>query len=627
MWDVSYTLPTLVILVIITIAYLSRKRLPVRVSSAFGNLLVITLATVIIDYVSTRMDDNAGMFPAVLLWLANYLFFVLFLFRSFYMFWLPMELFDSKKLRVPGKIFKWIEVIEQVFLLAGSITGCIFSIQNGMYHSGPLYCYINLQFIVWIIIGFVIMVKMGKSIDIPKTGVYLYLTIMLVGILVRSFMPHVVIMNIFCMFAIMVIYLMYLNPDQYIDDITRCFNLKGWQKVLNEVTMFNNFYMTGFGIRNYAALRETRGRREINYSLSEIGGWIRHTWPRLSVFYIGNGIFIISHKKWFDQEAVINAVNERFQLSWDSNHGDYYLSVNQMKMEKKEIIESGDILSDAMQDVYQDLIQPDEREIITVDKGLIQKYVRKSEAAKRLTEALEQDELAMFLQPIVNAKTDQVDGAEALCRLPDGKGGYVYPDVFIPLAMQAGNIGRLGRQMFRKACAFMSREEVRFSNIKWINVNVAPEQFRNPKLLDQFLDILEEYKLDPSMIHLEITEETMIDRTLLHDNMEKFSEHGFIFSMDDFGSSYSNMIRLQQNHFSDVKIDRDFTWSYFKQKTTLLPDIIRTCHNLGMQVVTEGVETKEMVDGVKEIHVDYIQGYYYSKPIPADEFLEKYVSR
>lgn len=627
MWDLSYTLPALVILVIITGAYLSRKRLPVHVSSAFGNLLVIALATVIIDYISTRMDGNAGMFPAGLLWLVNYLFFVLFLFRSFYMFWLPMDLFDSRKLKVQKKIFKAIEISEQIFLLIGSINGWIFSIQNGMYHSGPFYCFISLQFIVWIIIGFVITVKMGKSIDIPKTGVYLYLTIMLIGVLVRSFLPHVVVMNIFCTFAIMLIYLMYLNPDQYIDGITRCFNLKGWQKVLNEVTMFNNFYMTGFGIRNYAALKETRGRKEINYFLSEIGGWIRRTWPRLSVFYIGNGIFIISHKKWFDQEAVMNAVHERFQLSWDSNHGDYYLSVNQMKMEKQNINENSDILSDVMQDVYHDLIQPDERETIVIDNALIQKYARKAEAATRLTEALEQDELAMFLQPIVNAKTGQVEGAEALCRLPDGKGGYVYPDVFIPLAMQAGNIGRLGRQMFRKACAFMSKEEVRFSNIKWINVNVAPEQFRNPKLLDQFLDILEENKLDPSMIHLEITEETMIDRTLLHDNMEKFSEHGFIFSMDDFGSSYSNMIRLQQNHFSDVKIDRDFTWSYFKQKTTLLPDIIRTCHNLGVQVVTEGVETKEMVDGVKEIHVDYIQGYYYSKPIPADEFLEKYVSR
>lgn len=627
MWDVSYTLPTLVILVIITGAYLSRKRLPVRVSRAFGNLLVIALATIIIDYVSTRMDENAGMFPAGLLWLANYLFFALFLFRSFYMFWLPMELFDSRKLRTPGKIFKWIEVIEQVFLLVGSITGWIFSIQNGVYYSGPLYFFINLQFMVWIIIGFVILIKMGKSIDIPKSGVYQYLTILFVGVLVRSLAPHVVVMNIFCMFAIMVIFLVYLNPDQYIDDVTRCFNNKGWQKVLNEVTMFNDFYMTGFGIRNFTALRETRGRDEINYALMEIGEWIRHTWPRLSVFYIGNGIFIISHHKWYDQEAVINAVHERFQLSWDSDHGEYYLSVNQVRMEKQNIIENGDILSNVMQDVYQNLNKPDERETIVVDNTLIQEYSRKAEAAKRLTEALEQDQLAMFLQPIVNTKTDQVEGAEALCRLPDGKGGYIYPDVFIPIAMQTGNIGRLGRQMFRKACGFMSKEEVRFSNIKWVNVNVAPEQFRNPKLLDQFLDILEEYKLDPSMIHLEITEETMIDRTLLHENMEKFRKHGFIFSMDDFGSSYSNMIRLQQNQFSNVKIDRDFTWSYFENKTTLLPDVIRTCHNLGMQVVTEGVETKEMVDGVKEIHVDYIQGYYYSKPIPADEFLEKYVSR
>lgn len=627
MWDLSYTLPTLVILIIITGAYLSRNRLPVRVSRAFGNLLVIALATIILDYISTRMDENPGMFPDSVLWLANYLFFVMFLFRSFYLFWLPMDLFDSRRLKKQGTAMICLEIFEQIFLLIGSLNGWIFHISNGMYYSGPLYFFINLQFIVWIIIGFVILVRMGKSIDIHKTGVYLYLTILFIGVMVRTFLPHVVVMNIFCMFAIMVIYLVYLNPDQYIDDITRCFNNKGWNKVLNEVSMFSDFNMTGFGIRNYRTLRETRSREEINYALSDIGEWLRHTWPRLFVFYIGNGIFIISHYKWFDQESVINAVNERFKLPWDSRHGEYYLRVNQMRMDKQGVDNYGDVLPGVMQDVYMELVLPGERETLVVDKARMQKHVHKVETGKLLSHALEQDQLAMFLQPVVNARTDQVEGAEALCRLPDGKGGYIYPDEFIKMAMLSGNIGRLGRQMFRKACAFMSKEEVCFSNIKWINVNVAPEQFRNPRLLDQFMDILKEYKLDPSLIHLEITEETMIDRTLLHENMKKFIEQGFIFSMDDFGSSYSNMIRLQQNHFSSVKIDRDFTWSYFKEKTTLLPDIITTCHNLGIQVVTEGVETKEMVDGVKAIHADYIQGYYYSKPVSADEFLDKYVSR
>lgn len=627
MWDLSYTLPTLVILMIITGAYLSRKRLPVRVSRAFGILLVIALATLITDYTSTRMDENPGMFSEGLLWFVNYLFFALFLIRSFCLFWLPVELFDFQKQKTHGFVFRCIEVCEQVFLLIGSINGWIFHISNGIYYSGPLYFFINLQFIVWIIIGFVFLIKMGKSLDVPKTGVYLYLTVLLIGITVRWLVPYVVVMNIFCMFAIMIIYLVYLNPDQYIDDVTRCFNNKGWQKVLNEVRMFSDFNMTGFGIRNYRALRETRSRNEINYSLSAIGEWVRHTWPHLSSFYIGNGIFIISYYKWFDQESVINAVNERFQLPWDSDHGEYYLNVNQMRMNMQEIRDYSDILPGVMQDVGQELIQPDEREILVVDKARMQEHARKAEVGKLLSDALEQDQLAMFLQPVVRTDTEQVEGAEALCRLSDGKGGYVYPDEFIKIAMMSGNIGRLGRQMFRKACAFMSKEEVRFSNIKWINVNVAPEQFRNPKLLDQFIDILKEYKLDPSLIHLEITEETMIDRNLLHENMKKFSEHGFIFSMDDFGSSYSNMIRLQQNHFSSVKIDRDFTWSYFKEKTTLLPDIITTCHNLGIQVVTEGVETKEMADGIKAIHADYIQGYYYSKPIPAEEFLDKYVSR
>lgn len=625
MWNMNFTIPTLIMLAIISGAYFSRRRLPLRANRAFEILLVISILTIVADIASTKMDELGQAYPDWALRLVNYLFFVLFLNRSFLLFWFPSELLDAKNAVGHKKRIRFILLAEQLFLLVGSVTGWIFRIEDGAYISGPLYPFINLQFLAWIACGFISLIKLGHHISMHKTGFYFYFTLLLLGVTLRTLLPHVVIMNLFCMFAIQVIYLLYLNPDQYLDDVTLLFNDAGWKKVLDEATIRDDFSMVGFGIRNYAAIRETRGDEKVSYALRSIGDWIHHTWPHMASYYLENGIFVLSSTKPFDQDAILQGIDRRFSMPWASESGEYYLKTNMVVMRPCHGHVDSSILNDAVADVYPMLVRQDPTNLIEINGERIQKHVRKMKLEDILRDALANDQLEMFLQPIVNAENGRVDGAEALCRLKNPDGGYIFPDEFMPLAQKTGSIGVLGTQMFRHACKFMSREDVRFSNLKWINVNVAPEQFRNPRLLQEFVAILEEYHLEPDQIHLEITEETMIDRTLLHDSMAAFRANGFIFSMDDFGSSYSNMIRLQQNHFSSVKIDRDFTWSYFKHKTALLPDIIHTCHDLGMKVVTEGVETKEMVDGIREIHGDFIQGYYYSKPIPAEDFREKYV--
>lgn len=612
-------------LVIIAGAFLSRKRLPVRLNRIFAGLLATALVTTILDFVSTKMDEMGTLFSDPVLWLFNYLFFGFFLARSFYFFRFPADLLDANGKKHSGKVASIIFVSEQVFLLTGSLTGWIFSIQNGVYRSGPLYPFINIQFAAWIIGAYLVTFMAEPSARIRKTGIYVFLSILLCGVMLRSCLPHIVIMNLFCLLAIQVIYLLYLNPDQFIDNITLLFNSRGWVHFLNERSASSDFHLVGFGIRNYSGFRQSREELRVGYALQQIGSWIMHTFPSMTAFYLGNGIFILAGMHPFDEKSVIEKINIRFSRPWSYEDRDFYLAVNEMFTKQGLKPDDRRILKDALLDTSHVLNHPEALDPVCIDSARLRKQVRKNEVHTILMDALSNENLQMFLQPVVNTRTGTVDGAEALCRLSDGNGGYIYPDEFISMATNNGNIDVLGHQMFRKACAFMSREDVRKSQLQWINVNVAPDQFQNPNLLDDFLTILRSYHLEPRKIHLELTEESMIDRRLLHDSMAKFRESGFIFSMDDFGSSYSNMIRLQQNHFSNVKIDRDFTWSYFKNKTALLPDIVHTCHDLGMLVVAEGIETKEMAEGIREIHGDYLQGYYFSKPIPADDFRKKYL--
>lgn len=626
MWDMDYTMPTLVLLAIIAGAFIGRKRLPITSNKIFADLLYTDLLTMFLDYLSAKMDNVGNRFSDPVLWLANYLFFGFFLARSFYFFRFPAELLNTggKKDSRYAKIVEYIFIAEEGFLLIGCLTGWIFSIHNGVYQSGVLYPFINIQFIVWIILALLLTFTAEESVRIRKTGIYLYLAILFCGVLLRALLPHIVIMNIFCLFAIQIVYLLYLNPDQYIDNLTLLFNTKGWTQFLDERSGQKAIPLVGFGIRNYAGLRQMRGSLKSGYGLQQIATWISHKWPDLTSFYLGNGIFILAGTRPFDQDAVLKEISARFGRPWSSENGDYYISINEMFTKPDLVLTDREVFKNTLQDTYHFLTQSEALEPICIDSARIRKQIRRNEVHRILMDSIVNENLLMFLQPVVNAKTNTVDGAEALCRLSDGNGGYIFPDEFIPMALNNGSMDALGHQMFRKACAFMSREDVKNSQLKWINVNVSPDQFQNPNLLDDFLAILNTYNLKPEKIHLEITEESMIDRHLLHDAMTRFRQKGFIFSMDDFGSSYSNMIRLQQNHFSNVKIDKDFTWSYFKNKTALLPDIIRTCHDLDMLVVAEGIETKDMADGIRAIHGDYLQGYYFSKPLPEKEFWKKY---
>lgn len=625
MWNMKYSLPTLVLLLIIVAAFLSRKRLPVRVNSVFAGLLATDFLTMVADFVSTQMDEAGNAFSAGALWLANYLFFALFVMHSFYFFKFTSRLLEVRGSRLVSRASHALYLAEQALLLAGSITGHVFAIRGGAYVAGPAYCLVNVQFGLWIVLSFVLAVATRPPHSVRKAGIYLYLALLFSGVVVRGLFPYVLVMNLFCLFAIQVIYLFYLNPEQYIDGATRLFNRQGWMRVVDEVSSRRGFSMIGFGLRDYAGLQQVRSTQQMSQTLDQLGQWIRSTWPHMPSYYLGRGIFVLEGTEDFDEESALEEVSRRFARPWPSEVGEYYLSVNQMVMAPGVHTASPDVLKGTLRDIYPVLTQPEAVEPVRIDNERLEAYIRKREVHRILMDALANDGLEMFLQPVMDVRTERVAGAEALCRLSDGKGGYVFPDQFIPLAIGNGNLDDLGHQMFRKACAFMSSGDVR-DRLPWVNVNVAPEQFKNPNLMGDFLAMLDEYHLEPSRVHLEITEESMIDRSLLHDTMAEFRACGFVFSMDDFGSSYSNLIRLQQNNFSNVKIDRDFTWSYFEKKTPLLPDLILTCHDLDIKVIIEGVETKEMADGMREIGADYIQGFYYSKPIPAAEFRKRYLA-
>jgi EAL domain-containing protein (putative c-di-GMP-specific phosphodiesterase class I) len=143
-------------------------------------------------------------------------------------------------------------------------------------------------------------------------------------------------------------------------------------------------------------------------------------------------------------------------------------------------------------------------------------------------------------------------------------------------------------------------------------------------LNERFTSILKKFKIPARMVHLEITEESMIDYALLQKQIQAMKKSGFQFVLDDYGSGYSNVTRLKRCPFVNVKLDMEVVWDYFREQDKILPTLVQTFKQMNFTVTAEGIENEDMAEAMKKIGCDYLQGFYFAKPLPADEFLIKY---
>lgn len=241
-----------------------------------------------------------------------------------------------------------------------------------------------------------------------------------------------------------------------------------------------------------------------------------------------------------------------------------------------------------------------------------------------ISSALKYDRIEVFYQPIFSTKENRFTSAEALCRIYNENGDFIPPARFIEVAEKNGMILKLGERVFEKVCQFLQSGMPQQLGIKYIEVNLSVVQCSYELLSQQFIHIMEEYQIDPSQINLEITETGSVStRKIMLENMQKLINYGVQFSLDDFGTGNSNLNYIVDMPVNIVKFDRSMTNSYFNNgKAKYVMDAaMHMIHGMELQIVSEGIETEEQLDTMKELDISYIQGYYFSKPLPQEEFL------
>ncbi len=257
------------------------------------------------------------------------------------------------------------------------------------------------------------------------------------------------------------------------------------------------------------------------------------------------------------------------------------------------------------------------------DEKMRQQVLKEQKIINAMEMAIQNKEFTLYLQPKYDIEKGTIIGAEALVRWISLENGFISPGDFIPVFENNGFVYEVDKFIWEESCRYLRKWLDEGREVHPISVNVSRIDLYDPKLVQHLVDLREKYQLPSQYLELEITESAYTeDPEQIITITRQLREAGFVILMDDFGTGYSSLNMLKDIQIDVLKLDMGFLKSsdYSAKGGNILTAILKMAESLKMQTIAEGVETKEQVEFLKSIGCKYVQGFYYSKPLPVDEF-------
>ena len=457
----------------------------------------------------------------------------------------------------------------------------------------------------------------------------MWIVVWIVSLAIQFIFKSILLIGFASAINMMILFFELENPEANIDKETGVFNshamLEYMKQEYRKESTFSAVFITFDLYQNTSAAIE-----RLNTAIKEIVTYFEG-WNNIKVFKnVERELIIIA-----DSESIISevhdAIQDRFNREWESrrrNNKPIYLNTYYI------IINDSTLLNDA-EEVFNTFryfkVNRDNNTQVRefyITKDVVEHNRQQDKIKTFITSAIKDDRVEIFLQPIYNVKEKRFTTAEALIRIRNTDGSIVRPDLFIPIAESSGLIIQLGEIVFKKVCRMIKEYDIKKLGLDYIEVNLSVRQCEKNDFAANYIDIMNIYGIDPGLINLEITEtasiHTSATRNIIVKNMEKLIKCGVKFALDDFGNGESNLNYIVDMPVSIVKFDKDMSNAYFQNKKAkfVMDAAMHMIHDMKLEIVAEGIETREQMEKIAEIGIEYIQGYYFSKPLPKDEFIQ-----
>lgn len=457
----------------------------------------------------------------------------------------------------------------------------------------------------------------------------IWIAIMVASIL-QMFFPYLLITIFAIAMALLLITITVNRAEMYIDSVTRLNGYMAYVEYMRRVFINKKpVHDIIINVSNMNVLHsvfdyedEDRLMREIAAKLN-ISQYVKTY--NYDVYHINNGRFrIIIEKNDFETvykaaEYLREELNNGIVINSKEIHAQFHVCLAYIPEDAKDYDEltTLEYNLDASEDALRSVI-------IASELTGSRMYRLMSNLNWIIRDAIDKNRLQVYYQPIYDVKKGKFTSAEALIRLIDPDYGFVPPDLFIPRAEKNGMIHEIGAFVLNEVCSFIAGGEFGQTDLEYIEINLSMAQCMRPTLAGDVKNVLGKHGVGADRINMEITETSANEQIkTFADNLKKLTEAGISFSIDDYGTGYSNIERIAMIPLKIVKLDRIMVRDDYDEKMwSIVKNTIRMMKDINLKIVVEGVETQKQLETFTQLDCDYIQGYYFSKPLPRDEFVK-----
>lgn len=631
----QFDIAALCIAAIVYLEFAIKKTLPSRQSRAFLLIHTFTTLAAFFDFASTFALVKADVLP---IWF-NELMLILFytFFHGLGAVYLHYIILTTKKgeerLKTSEKLLvlvpfgiDFVMIITNPFLHLMGTFDKVTRTYSSVGHIGMYYAYF--QVVAYVIISLVFVFRQRKvMLKKHKFIVAFYTVVVLTCVIIQMFFPNLLISTFGTELSALVVAFTLENPNYFEDQTLGIYNRLAFETVINKkISDGKQFSIIGVKVEGLTDLREIVGMNSIGNLLRNISKFFLSIGEKDSVFSVAEAQFaFIVYGGDSEVEMYIKKVQHRFETPFEVEDESVRLTAVMSRFQFPGDVKTSEGVMDLLEYSLISAEDIGRETVLVADAKLLEERKRASQVLQVMRTALAENRFAVYYQPIYSVEDDGFKSAEALLRLYDDELGFIPPDEFIPIAEKNGLIMKLGEYVFRETCRFMSENRIWKMGIEYIDVNLSPIQCMQANLHERLVQIMDEYRLEYSRISIEITETMGLMRAKsFRENMTALINKGVRFSLDDYGTGYSNLSTVVDYPFSIVKLDKSMLWSAMKndKAMTVLRQTIRMMKQLSLELIAEGVETEEQAQLLAYYGCDFFQGFFYAKPQPGEQFLK-----
>lgn len=631
--NISLDIAALILLIVLAASRISRKMTHDRSNRIFLVVMFAAITSTGFDIAAVILDSSQN--PSVLLlYIAHAAYLITHVLCVPLYLLFVISLTDTwHKLR-KNFALRLILVLPLAVLLATFVVNIIepliFSVENG-YTRGPLFSLLYITTALYIIYVIFYIFRYRKLFSRGNIiAVSLLILIDVTAMLVQLFMPDVLV-EMFCgAISLLIVSISLQRPEDYIDTFTHLMKHSAYAHDMKRA-FYNDkhVHIIMLNIANFQKIQSMIGFNAATKVLKKVADRIRRINRKMrgyaDLYYLDNGRFRMVFREGNQDktEAIADKLNQRLKKQINMNGLNISLAPFIILARCPEEIKDFKALMSFGSDFHV-------KNYYTGQVMLASKLYDENELDIQnnidsiIEDALENNSFQVYYQPIYSTKQKKFISAEALLRLFDTKHGFISPETLVTAAENSGAIHRIGAFVFEKVCQFIASDEFQKLGLDYIEVNLSVAQIMNGDLPDTLLSIMNKYNVSSDKINLEITESvTAYDQQeVMAENFKKLAQAGLSFSLDDYGTGYSNIKRVIQLPLKIIKLDKSFADEKNNPKLWIvIKNTIKMLKDMNMEIVVEGVETSEGLDVFSELQCDFIQGYYFSKPVPKDEFV------